>query len=187
MRVKKDGVIASINLSPENITLQANRIDLNGLVNAAELTTKFATISTLNATTATLNNVIAQKATIDQLNVANARIENLEVDHVSISSFNAANANLENLISKKIDASTVKADYMEVANWTSAGYIRADRIETNSLSIGSAQITGTTRIRIPQSFERETMNYVDPQGNSHSISVLSRVSGMVGLKVLAAD
>lgn len=187
LRVKKDGVIASINLSPENITLQANRIDLNGLVNAAELTTKFATISTLNATTASLNNVIAQKATIDQLNVTNARIENLEVDHVSINSFNAANANLENLISKKIDASTVKADYMEVANWTSAGYIRADRIETNSLSIGSDQITGTTRIRIPQSFERETINYVDPQGNSHSISVLSHVSSMVGLKVLAAD
>lgn len=187
LRVTKDGVVSAINLSPENITIRANRIDLQGLVNAQELTTKFATISTLNATTANLNNLISQRATISQLDASNARIGNLELDHVSVSDLNAANARIDSLNANKIDASTVKADYMEVANWTSGGYIKASRIETDSLSIGAAQITGTTRIRIPQTFERETINYVDSSGNSHSVSVLARVSGMVGLKVLAAD
>lgn len=187
LRVTKDGVVSAINLSPESITIRANRIDLQGLVNATELTAKFATISTLNAATAELGTLISQRATISQLDASNARIENLEVDHVSINDFNSVNARIDNLDANKIDAVTVKTDYMEVKNWTSAGYIRADKIETNSLSIGAEQITGTTRIRIPQTFERETINYVDPQGNSHSISVLSRVSGMVGLKVLAAD
>lgn len=187
LRVRKDNVISSINLSPESIVLNANRIDLQGLVNAQELVAKFATIATLDATTANLNNLISQRATINQLEASNARIGNLEVDHVSISDFESVNARIDTLNANKIDASTVKADYMEVANWTTAGKIKADRIETNSLSIGADQITGTTRIRIPQTFEKETINYVDSSGKSHSVTVLTNVSGMVGLKVLAAD
>ena len=46
---------------------------------------------------------------------------------------NAANAEIETLKSTKIDASTVKADYMEVENWTSSGYIKANKIDANSL------------------------------------------------------
>lgn len=144
LRVKKDGVIASINLSPETITLEAQRIDLRGLVNAEELVSKFATITTLNAVTAELNSLIASKATIEQLEVSNARIENLEVDHVSINDFQASNANLENLIAQKIDASTVKADYMEVANWTSAGHIRADRIDADKIASAFTSSTNMT-------------------------------------------
>lgn len=218
LRVTKDGVVSAINLSPESITIRANKIDLQGLVNAQELTSKYATINTLNASVANLRNLVAnqgqidylvtnnmtvadyinaqdaniinlvaERATITELNASNARIQNLEVDHVSISDFNAANARIDNLAATKIDASTVKADYMEVANWTTAGKIKADRIETNSLQIGSAQITGTTRVRIPQTFSRETINYVDDVGKSHSVSVLTHVSGYVGLKVLNAD
>lgn len=74
LRVRKDNVIASINLSSENITLDAKRIDLNGLVNSDELVSKFATITTL------------------------------------------------------------KTDYMEVKNWTSGGYIKADRIDVSTIT-----------------------------------------------------
>lgn len=133
LRVRKDGVISSINMSPESIVLNANRIDLQGLVNAQELVTKFATISTLNATTANLNNVIAQKATITDLNATNLRVQNLELDHVSVGDLNATNARIDNLDANKINASTVYADFMEVGNWTSAGHIRADRIDAGSI------------------------------------------------------
>lgn len=174
LRVKKDGVIAAVNLSPETITLKANRIDLDGLVNATQLTTKFATISILNATTAELNNLISQKATIDQLNATNARVGNLEADHVSVNSLNAAEARIKNieadyasvgqldaksayleeliadkasieqldavnatigdLNAKKIDATKVYADFMEVENWTKAGYINAEKINVDELT-----------------------------------------------------
>lgn len=139
LRVTKDGVVSAINLSPESVTIKAGKIDLQGLVNADELVSKFATITTLNATTAELNNLIAQKATISQLDASNARIGSLEVDHVSISDFNSINARIDNLSATKIDASTVKADYMEVSNWTSAGKIKADRIDADTIvaKIGS--------------------------------------------------
>lgn len=133
LRVTKDGVVSAINLSPESITIRADRIDLQGLVNAQELTAKFATISTLNATTANLNNLIAQRATITDLNVTNLRVQNLELDHVSVVDLNATNARIDNLDANKINASTVYTDFMEVGNWTSAGHIRADRIDAGSI------------------------------------------------------
>lgn len=186
LRVRKDNVIASINLSPETITLQANRIDLKGLVSADELVSKFATISTLNATTANLQNLIAQKATVDQLNASNARIGSLEVGKVSIGDFNATTASLESLISQKIDASIVKADYMEVKNWTSAGKIKADRIETNSLQIGATQITGTSDIRVYTDFASDSISYVGPDGSTHTKHVLTYAVGIKNIKVLSA-
>lgn len=133
LRVRKDGVISSINMSPESIVLNANRIDLQGLVNAQELITKFATIATLNATTANLNNVIAQKATITDLNATNLRVQNLELDHVSVNDLNAVNAQINSLNADKLNVGTAYADFMEVGNWTSAGHIRADRIDAGSI------------------------------------------------------
>lgn len=74
LRVTKAGVVSAINMSPESVTITASKIDLNGLVNADQLVSKFAQIK------------------------------------------------------------TVKAEYMEVANWTSAGYIKADRIDANTIA-----------------------------------------------------
>lgn len=149
LKVSRANLVSEINQSAEAVTIKAQKIDLQGLVNATELVSKFATISTLNATTANLNNLIATKATIESLNAAVARIGSIEADYATVGELNAESANLQNLIAQKIDATTVKADYMEVANWTSAGKIRADRIETSSLVIGTNQITGTARVTIP--------------------------------------
>lgn len=143
LKVSKDGVVSAINQTAESIKIQAQKIDLEGLVNADELVSKFATITTLNATKAELEEVIAKRATLDQLNASNARISSLEVDHVSVNEFNATTANLENLIAEKIDATTVKAQYMEVANWTSSGYIKASKIDVDSL-FAQTSIESTT-------------------------------------------
>lgn len=176
LRVRKDNVIASINLSPETITLEAQRIDLKGLVNAEELVSKFATISTLNATTANLNNLIAQKATITDLDATNLRVQNLEIGKLSVSDFNAEKASLESLIAQKIDATTVKAQYMEVTNWTTAGKIKADKIETNSLIIGASQIVGTIGIWVPYNFNYETITYVGKDGSVNTQRIMTGVA-----------
>ncbi len=42
-------------------------------------------------------------------------------------------AEITNIVAQKIDASTIYADFMEVENWTSAGYIRADRIDASQI------------------------------------------------------
>jgi len=124
-RVEKDGVIASINLTSEKATIQAEKIDLVGLVSAKEFTSKYATITSLNATNANVQNLITSKASVEQLNATNAAIQSLSTN--------------------KIDASTVKANYMEVANWTSNGYIKADKIDVNSLA---ARFTRATVLNV---------------------------------------
>ena len=133
LKVSRANLVSEINQSAEAVTIKAQKIDLQGLVNAQELTAKYATINTLDANIANLNNLIATKATIDGLNAAVARIGSIESDYASVGELNAESASLQNLIAQKIDASVVKADYMEVANWTSAGQIKASRIDVEDL------------------------------------------------------
>ena len=47
LRVQKGSIISEINQTAEAVTISASKIDLNGLVNATELTSKFATVETL--------------------------------------------------------------------------------------------------------------------------------------------
>lgn len=70
-------------------------------------------IQNLFANEAQLGNLIATKATINELNAAIARINTIESSYIT--------------------ASKVKADYMEVANWTIAGKIKAERIDANTI------------------------------------------------------
>ena len=109
------------------------------MVNATEFVTKYATIDTLNATSANLQTLIADKASIEQLEAVSGRVGSLEADHVTAGDLNAVSARLQTVESNYITAGTVKADYMEVANWTSGGYIKAERIDANTIAakIGS--------------------------------------------------
>ncbi len=112
-KVSKDNIVSEINQTAESIKIKAERIDLVGIVNADEMVVKYATIENLNITKLELNNLIATKATIDSLNAVSARLSNVESNYIS--------------------AGTVKANYMEVANWTSSGVIKADRISAATI------------------------------------------------------
>lgn len=112
-KVSKDNIVSEINQTAESIKIKAERIDLVGIVNADEMVVKYATIENLNITKLELNNLIATKATIDSLNAVSARLSNVESNYIS--------------------ADTVKANYMEVANWTSSGVIKADRISAATI------------------------------------------------------
>lgn len=170
LRVRKDNVIASINLSPETITLEAQRIDLKGLVNADELVTKFATISTLNAATANLSSAIIQKASIEDLDATNLRVHNLELDHVSTASLEAVNARFNN-----INANNIKT-----------GVLKAERIDAAGLKIGAAQITGATTVTIPGEFVSTFIEYLAPDGTAHTQQILVSVGSLRTITVLRA-
>lgn len=112
--------IASKSITANEIasnTITANEINAKSIASALITTTEFT----------------SNYASIQSLNATNAIVNNINANYASISQLNAANAEIENLKSTKIDASTVKADYMEVANWTSSGYIKANKIDVNSL------------------------------------------------------
>ena len=126
-KVSKDNIVSEINQTAETIKIKAERIDLVGVVNADELVSKYATIETLNVTKLELNNLIATKATIDSLNAVNARLSSVEANYIS--------------------AGTVKANYMEVANWTSSGYIKANRINADSIVAKLGEFSGQVKVQ----------------------------------------
>lgn len=144
LRVRKDNIIADINLTPEKITIEAQKIDLKGLVNAEELVSKFATITTLNATKAELQTLIAEKATIKDLDAAKANLTSLISEKATIASLNATNARVGVLETDRITASEVSAKYATTEslqavdakfNNINAGNITAGTISTDRLDI----------------------------------------------------
>lgn len=138
-KVSKDNIVSEINQTAESIKIKAERIDLVGLVNATEFVSKYATIETLNVTSANLQILISYKASIEQLETVSERVGSLEADHVTAKELDAVSSRLQTVESNYITAGTVKADYMEVDNWTSGGYIKAERLDVNTLvaKIGS--------------------------------------------------
>ena len=143
LKVSKDNIIGEINLTPDTAKIKAARIDLVGLVTADEFVSKYATIETLNVTKLELQNLIAEKATIESLNAVSGRVGSLEADHVTTQELNAVSARLQTVETNYISAGTVKADYMEVANWTSGGYIKAERIDAATIAAKLGSYTQT--------------------------------------------
>lgn len=124
LKVSKDSVVSEINQSAETITIKAAKIDLQGLVNATEFTSKYATIDSLNVT----NNLVVG---------VNDRVTTIANDYVRTGQLEAVSARISKVESDYISAGTVKANYMEVANWTSGGYIKAGKISADNITAGT--------------------------------------------------
>lgn len=136
LKVSKDGVISSINQTAEQIKIQAQKIDLVGLVNADELVSKFATITTLNATKAELNELIATKATIESLNAVSAVVNRINADYASIGELDVQKVRIDNIEGSYISASAVSATYATIYSVNSVN----SRIDT--LLNSRMQVTG---------------------------------------------
>lgn len=79
------------------------------------------------------NEMIAEYAAIDALDAQIARINTIESNYASIDLLDAQIARINTIESNYISASVVQADYMSVANWTSAGKIQSSKINVNEL------------------------------------------------------
>lgn len=117
LKVSKDGVVSAINQTAETIKIQAQKIDLVGLVNADELVSKFATIASLNVT----NELVAQKATIEQLNATNLSLSGkldaseFTADNISAMSITVKAANVTGgFNASKIVAGTISVERLDI-------------------------------------------------------------------------
>ena len=145
----KQTAISSINANRKTVLeIQAD------IVQIRELKADKATVDQLSARVATVEQLDAQKATIAELNAVNANLTSLIAQRATIAQLNATNAtvnslnaqvaNLNTVVAQKIDAETVRANYMEVANWTTAGKIKADKIDANVFSGRNVDCKGIT-------------------------------------------
>lgn len=142
-KVSKDNIISEINQTAEQITIKANKIDLEGLVEADELVAKFASVDTLEAEIAKIDKIVAQKANITELNALSAEIDVLESKVVTT---DVLNANIVT-ITGALSAVDAKFNYLNADNITS-GTLSADRISADTIlsklvgsSVSSASVT----------------------------------------------
>lgn len=132
-KVSKDNVVSEINQSAEKITIQASKIDLQGLVSATEFTSKYATIGSLNA----------QKARIDNIEANYISAGTVAANYATIGSLNAVNAS----VSGKLDANQFTAANISAMNITvqsanvsggfNASKITSGTISTDRLNVGA--------------------------------------------------
>lgn len=162
LKVSKDGVISSINQTAEAIKIQAQKIDLVGLVNADELVSKFATIQTINATTANLQTLIADKASLTYVNALNGVVENLKTEKLSASEFTADNISAMNI--------TVRA--ANVIGKLSVGKLEADTVSVNGTNYNADWQYGN----IVRYLTTRSVSVMGADGNPVSITVINSVS-----------
>ena len=135
-KVNETEIISKINLTAEKAIIQASKIDLVGLVNADEFLSKYATITSLNATNADVSNLTAGTVSIaTALNAAEGRIGTIEANYVTTNVLTANYATIENL----------NATNLNVLGKLDAKEFTADKISAMGITVDSARINGTLK------------------------------------------
>ena len=158
-KVSKDSIVSEINQSAEKITIQADKIDLNGIVEADVFVTKFATIENLSTQKARIDSiaanyisagqVAANYATIGSLNAVNASVsgkleasqftaENISAMNISVKSANVSGG----FSASKITSGTISADRLDIGSIISSGVFKGAAIQCQAVNTGSVAATG---------------------------------------------
>ena len=132
-KVSKSNIVSEINQTAESIKISAERIDLVGLVTAQEFVSKYATIETLNATSANLQNLIAGKASISDLNTVSLTVSG---------KLDAAEFNADNISAMNITVKSVNVTGGFNASKITSGKISADRIDATTIVAKLGEFSG---------------------------------------------
>ena len=161
LKVSRDNIIGEINLTPDTAKILAVRIDLVGLVTAQEFVTTYATIETLNATSANLQNLIAGKASVGDLNAVSLTVSGkldaaeFNADNISAMNITVKSANVTGgFAASKITSGKISADRLDAAtiaslftssNNITVGGLTGQSVVTVSLSVsGGLSLLGNT-------------------------------------------
>lgn len=88
LRVRKDQIISEINLTPEQITISANKIDLVGIVNSDTFIANLINAEQLNA----------KFATVEKLSVVNANFDNLNASNLKVGTVSTSRLDLDGIL-----------------------------------------------------------------------------------------
>lgn len=140
-KVSKGSVISEINQTAESVTINAGRIDLQGIVNADAFTSKYATITALNAVEGNFSKLNASNITTGTLSANRIDIDGIiksskmEAKYATVSSLNAVSADVKTIKSNYITANYINATNISSAlNSPTQGSIAIGSVSTSSFS-----------------------------------------------------
>ena len=89
-KVGNDEVISRINQTPETITIQANKVNIGGVINAINNNTS----TTINGNKITTGSITADKVSSDVITTNNFNAQEINADKITAGTLSAANINL---------------------------------------------------------------------------------------------
>lgn len=125
-KVGNDEIISRINQSPEEVTIQANKVNINGVINAInndasttidgdKITTGSITASQVASDVITTKNFSAQKISADNITSGTISTSRLSTDVITTSNFSAQSIN-----ANKISSGTLTSANINIDNGTGA-------------------------------------------------------------------
>lgn len=118
-KVEKGEVISTINQTAEEVTIQAEKIDLQGVVNAQEFTSKFATLENLNATNVT----VANKLDANQFTAQNISAMGVTAGSVAAENITGTTISGKSFVGGEVRSTNYAASS---SSYTSGGGMRID-------------------------------------------------------------
>lgn len=116
LKVSKNGVVSSINVSPETVRINAKWIHLSG--------------------TSLIDNAVIGTAHLKDASITNAKIANLSADKITSGSIDAGKINVLNL----------NADNIKSGKISALDIVGSKIVNTFDTTINSARVTGTTTL-----------------------------------------
>lgn len=174
LKVSTDDIINSINISTEGIVIDANKIDLVGLVEADELVAKFATVTALNAVSASVDSLSVNKASVTALNALSATVNSLSVNKLDANQFTA-----ETISALGITVQSAKVTGGFDASKITSGTISADRISADTIVaklagrlVSAATVSCGNLVFQSSTLSLKTANVINSSGNIVQIKYL---------------
>lgn len=129
-KVGKNEIISSINQTPESITINASKLNLQGYVTLTNLSTSGETsinganiqTGTLSASKITSGTLDASKVSVTNLNASNITSGTLSADKISGGTINASNIAVTNITASNINRGSLTGANIDINNGT--GFLR---------------------------------------------------------------
>ena len=130
LRVRKDQIISEINLTPEQITISANKIDLIGIVNSDTFIANLVNAEQLNAKFATVENLIAVNANFSNLNASNLKVGTVNTARLDIDGIIAGFAS-KTIQAINFTAQTIRGSNYEIFDGEYQRYVNLNLVTVN--------------------------------------------------------
>lgn len=121
-KVGNNEIISKINQTPETITINASKLNLQGYITATDLSGSGSTvINGSNITTGTIN---GNNVNVTNLNGSNITAGTINGNNVNITNLNASNITSGTISANKISGGTINASNISVTNLTASNITR---------------------------------------------------------------